>query len=144
MFLEPFVCGVLMAPLVAMSHKTTGADGSWRFGVTAAPSSSLGPPSPQLQVRTPLGRTHVTRPRTDTERGAGLCSSVQVVYHTPDTELKPWHATQRAPLSSPSCVPSKDHLLAAHESVSAAGLRHSSLPPSLPDFSFHMTAPVRA
>ncbi len=30
-----FVCWILMAPLVAMSDKTTGADGSWRFGVTA-------------------------------------------------------------------------------------------------------------
>lgn len=30
-----FVCWILMAPLVAMKDKTTGADGSWRFGVTA-------------------------------------------------------------------------------------------------------------
>lgn len=30
-----FVCWILMALLVAMRDKTTGADGSWRFGVTA-------------------------------------------------------------------------------------------------------------
>lgn len=30
-----FVCWILMAPLVAMRDKTTGADGSGRFGVTA-------------------------------------------------------------------------------------------------------------
>lgn len=41
----------------------------------------------------------------------------EVVYHTQETVLKTRNATQRAPLSSPSCVSSKDHLLAAHESV---------------------------
>lgn len=30
-----FVCWILMALLVAMRDETTGADGSWRFGVTA-------------------------------------------------------------------------------------------------------------
>lgn len=30
-----FVCWILMAPLVATRDETTGADGSWRFGVTA-------------------------------------------------------------------------------------------------------------
>lgn len=32
---DAFVSWILMALLVAMTDKTTGADGSWRFGVTA-------------------------------------------------------------------------------------------------------------
>lgn len=41
----------------------------------------------------------------------------EVVYHTQETVLKTRNATQSAPLSSPSCVSSKDHLLTAHESL---------------------------
>ena len=41
----------------------------------------------------------------------------EAVYHTQETVLKTRNATQSAPLSSPSCVSSKDHLLAAHESL---------------------------
>lgn len=43
--------------------------------------------------------------------------SQEVVYHTQETVLKTRNATQSAPLSCPSCVSSKDHLLAAHESL---------------------------
>lgn len=42
---------------------------------------------------------------------------MEVVYHTQETMLKMWNATRSAPLSFPSCVSSKGHLLAALESM---------------------------
>lgn len=53
----------------------------------------------------------------NTNSGREVVLFAEVVYHTQETELKTRDATHCAPLSSPSCVSSKDHLLAAHESL---------------------------
>ena len=63
----------------------------------------------------------------------------EVVYHC-ETVLKTRNATQSAPLSSPSCVCSKGHLLAAHEvwerRTGHCVLRYWLIPPPPPAFIF--------
>lgn len=80
---------------------------------SSVPGHSFGLPSPQQQMLGPLQHTAMY----NTGSGRKLCCSQEVVYHTQETVLKTRNATQSAPLSCPSCVSSKDHLLAAHESL---------------------------